>query len=308
MTDRAPGRWQLIERLYHDALEQDVAQREAFLDVACQGDDALKRELQSLLGYASSADRFLERPALVEAISDLARDSAPLLAGRRLAGYEIIEQIGAGGMGEIYAARDLQLGREVAIKVIEPSIAADPISRARFEDEARSASQLNHPNIVTIYGVGDDAGVAFIAMERVHGETLRNRMSGVAMAIPDVLEIAVQLTAALAVAHARGIVHRDLKPENVMITAGGLVKVLDFGIARRFAPVAASEAPSRPAQTRTGFTESRHSRRHRGVYVAGTGGGAPHRTCLGSVLTGGDPLRNAVRASRVRQRLEGRDA
>ena len=232
MTDSQSDRWRQIERLYNEALEIEAADREAFLARASGGDRAVQEEVRSLLDYEQAADRFLERPAVVEAARSIAADTRPPLTGRRIAGYEVIALIGAGGMGEVYRARDGRLRREVAFKVLEPTIAADPEYRRRFEHEAQSASALNHPNIVTIYTVGEEDDVTFITMELVHGETLRHLMSA-PLSAPTVVDIAIQLAAALAAAHAVGIVHRDLKPENVMVTAAGLVKVLDFGLAKR---------------------------------------------------------------------------
>lgn len=232
MTDSETDRWQQIERLYNAALELDVAERDAFLARACAGNETLRREVRSLLDYEHAADRFLERPAVMEAARSIAADTRPPLSGRRIAGYDILALIGAGGMGEVYRARDVRLGREVAFKVLEPTIAADPEYRRRFEHEARSASALNHPNIVTIYTVAEEDEVTFITMELVQGETLRHLM-GTPLSVPAALDISIQLAAALAAAHALGIVHRDLKPENVMVTAEGLVKVLDFGLAKR---------------------------------------------------------------------------
>src|SRR5262249_14852431 len=146
--------------------------------------------------------------------------------------YDVIVLIGSGGMGDVYRARDLRLGRDVALKVLDPSIAADPDARRRFEREAQSASALNHPNIVTIYSVREEEDVPFITMGLVQGRTLRQLMAA-PVPLPIVLDVSVQLAAALSAAHAIGIVHRDLKPENIMVTANGLAKVLDFGIARR---------------------------------------------------------------------------
>jgi serine/threonine protein kinase/tetratricopeptide (TPR) repeat protein len=232
MTDSQSGRWRRIEDLYNEALELDAADRDRFLARACGGDDALRREVRSLLDYESAADRFLERPAVVEAARSIASETRPPLTGRRIAGYDVTALIGAGGMGEVYRARDGRLGREVAFKVLEPTIAADPDYRRRFEHEAQSASALNHPNIVTIYTVAEEDEVTFITMELVQGETLRHLMAA-PLSVQTVLDLSVQLAAALSAAHALGIVHRDLKPENVMVTADGLVKVLDFGLAKR---------------------------------------------------------------------------
>jgi len=232
VTDAAPDRWQRIERLYQEAVDLDAAERDRYLAQACPDDEALRQEVRSLLDHQRAADHFLEHPALAEAAWLLAREARPPLAGRRIYGHDVAGLIGAGGMGEVYRARDSRLGREVALKVLEPSVAADPEYRRRFAREAQSASALNHPNIVTIYSVGEDDDVAFITMELVHGQTLRQLMT-TGLPLPTVLDIGVQLAAALCAAHAIGIVHRDLKPENIMVTPNGLVKVLDFGIARR---------------------------------------------------------------------------
>jgi serine/threonine-protein kinase len=232
VPETQPDRWRQIERLYHEASDMDAAEREAFLARACGGDARLQQEVRSLLSYERAADRFLERPALAEAALSIARAARPALTGRQISGYEIGAPVGVGGMGEVYRARDLRLGRDVAFKVLEPTIAADPEYRRRFEREAQSASALNHPNIVTIYSVAEEGDVTFITMELVHGQTLRQVMAA-PMPLASVLDVSVQLASALSAAHAVGIVHRDLKPENIMLTPDGLVKVLDFGIARR---------------------------------------------------------------------------
>ncbi len=235
-------RWREVERIYHAALERDPDRRAAFLREACGDDEALRLEVQSLLEFDEPAVRFLERPALEQAARGLAEEPAPHLAPGRIAGYEILSLVGAGGMGEVYRARDLRLGREVALKVLARAAAGGPADLRRFEDEARLASGLNHPNIVTIYGVGEAGELAYIAMELVRGRTLRESLTGRALPASELLPLSVQLADALAAAHASGIVHRDLKPENVMVTPEGRVKVLDFGIARRF-----GEADPRPA-------------------------------------------------------------
>jgi len=231
VADARPDRWQQIDRLYHDAVERDPADRDAFLGEAC-GDEELREEVRSLLRYEDAANGFLERTALVEAARSLAHEARPALIGKRFSGYDVVALIGSGGMGDVYRARDLRLGRDVALKVLEPSIAADAEARRRFELEAQAASALNHPNIVTIYSVGEENDVAFITMELVQGRTLRQLMPAAA-SLQMALDVSTQLAAALSAAHAIGIVHRDLKPENIMVTAEGLVKVLDFGIARR---------------------------------------------------------------------------
>src|SRR5437588_4155453 len=152
--------------------------------------------------------------------------------GNRLGSYEILAPLGAGGMGEVWRARDTRLGREVAIKILPADVASDPGRLKRFEKEARSASALNHPNIVTIYDVRTADSVSWIAMERVEGKTLRELLFGGALPIRKLLPIAAQIADGLAKAHEAGIVHRDLKPENVMVSRDGYAKILDFGLAK----------------------------------------------------------------------------
>ena len=176
-----------------------------------------------------------------------------LIAGTRLGPYEILAPLGAGGMGEVYRARDTRLGREVAVKVLPAELASDPERLARFEKEARSASALNHPNIVTIYDIGSENGVSYIAMERVEGATLRDLCAPGPLAIRRLLPIAAQIAEGLAKAHGAGIVHRDLKPENVMVTREGLVKILDFGLAKLTSRLSDSGAGSQ-LPTMTGTT------------------------------------------------------
>jgi eukaryotic-like serine/threonine-protein kinase len=231
MAEMPADRWLRVEQLYNEAVDRDAAAREAYLDDACAGDAELRAEVASLLRFGVATGGFLDRPALADAAKGLAQDGeAP---PPRVAGYEVLSLLGAGGMGLVYCARDVRLGREVALKVLARSIASDPAYRHRFEEEARAASGLNHPNIVTIYGVGDADGIPFIAMELVQGRTLRAVLASGPLAVAAALEIAAPLADALSAAHAAGIVHRDLKPENVMVTPDGLIKVLDFGIAKR---------------------------------------------------------------------------
>src|SRR5215510_9103045 len=155
-----------------------------------------------------------------------------LQTGQRLGGFEILAPLGAGGMGEVYRARDTRLGREVALKVLPESLAADRDRLARFEQEARAASALNHPNIVTIHEIGRDGETTFVAMELVDGKTLRELSVPGPMPVKKVLNIGAQVSEGLAKAHGAGIVHRDLKPENVMVSKDGFVKILDFGLAK----------------------------------------------------------------------------
>src|SRR5512144_2478861 len=170
-----------------------------------------------------------------------------MTAGSRLGPYEVIAPLGAGGMGEVYRAKDTKLGREVAIKVLPATVAQDPARRQRFEQEARSASALNHPNILTIHDIAEADGALFIAMELVEGKTLRELLaSGEPLPTRRMLDFAVQIAEGLAKAHSAGIVHRDLKPENLMVSKDGYVKILDFGLAKLTETVAAQDQSALP--------------------------------------------------------------
>ena len=175
-----------------------------------------------------------------------------LAAGTRLGPYEILSPLGAGGMGEVYRARDTRLSREVAVKVLPAELSSDTERLKRFEKEARSASSLNHPNIVTIYDIGSEGGVSYIAMERVEGATLRELLVGGPLPVKKLFQIGPQIAEGLARAHEAGIVHRDVKPENVMVTKDGLVKILDFGLAKLTSRMSGSgEGSQLPTMTGT---------------------------------------------------------
>jgi eukaryotic-like serine/threonine-protein kinase len=210
-----PERWQQVEQVYRAARRRNPHERDMFLDGACRDDSDLRRKVESLLaGDAPGIDPVDGPTFTVAPTMSLPGDSGKLAAaGSWLGPYQIEDSLGAGGMGQVYRARDTRLSRPVAIKVLT-SGAAD-----RFVQEARSASALNHPNIVTIYDVGDARGVSYIVMELIEGQTLRQAMAGGPLPIPKLLAIAVQIADALAAAHAKGITHRDLKPANIMISA-----------------------------------------------------------------------------------------
>src|SRR3984957_4248512 len=157
----------------------------------------------------------------------------PLSTGTRLGPYEVLAPIGAGGMGEVYRARDSRLGREVALKILPAAFASDPDRVRRFEQEGRAAAALNHPNIVVVHDVGSQDGVFYVAPEWLEGETLRERIAASALPVRKAVEYAIQIARGLAAAHAKGITHRDLKPENLFITKAGVIKILDFGLAEQ---------------------------------------------------------------------------
>ena len=243
-----PERWQQTEELYHAARARPPGERAAFLADACPHDDALRREVASLLSEASDAGFLAESPlgAAMSMPPDVAR---VFMTDRVVGGYRLQELLGAGGMGEVYRAHDSKLGRDVAIKVLPQALTSDPDRLARLEREARMLAALNHPNICAIYGLDDADGVRFLILELVDGKTLaqtlvdrsRGNASGAGLPLGDALAIARQMAEALEVAHERGIVHRDLKPANIKITPDGLVKVLDFGLAKTIG--AASSSP-----------------------------------------------------------------
>jgi serine/threonine-protein kinase len=179
----------------------------------------------------------------------------PLSPGTRLGAYEILGELGAGGMGEVYRARDTRLDRTVAIKVMPPNVAGDSQFRARFDREARAISQLQHPHICTLYDVGEVDGTAFLVMELLQGQTLADRLTKGALPLDEGLRIAIDIADALAAAHKQGIVHRDLKPANVMLTKAG-AKLLDFGLAKAAAPVVGIGATSTQQTASTHLTGS----------------------------------------------------
>jgi serine/threonine protein kinase len=220
--------WQQVEEVLQGALDRPWPERDSFVAEACAGDEELKREAQSLIAAADEAGDFIEQPAL-------SQDAYVLLGGAiegQIGPYMILECLGSGGMGEVYLAQDTRLNRPVALKILPSYFAGDDARLFRFQREARAASALNHPNILTIHEVGEHEDLRFIATEYVDGHTLRWLMENGSLSADEIIDIAIQIASALSAAHRAGIIHRDIKPENVMRRADGLVKILDFGIAK----------------------------------------------------------------------------
>jgi serine/threonine protein kinase/Tol biopolymer transport system component len=245
-----PERWRRIEELYHLALARAGEDRAAFLVAACEGDDDLRREVESLLAQPVSDGGLLDRPA-----ADVARvvpsiDTSVPGTGQQIGAYRLLSRIGAGGMGEVYRARDTKLGRDVAIKFLSENL-ANTAGRRRFQREAQTASSLNHPHILTVHDVGEHDGRQYLVTEFVDGGTLADWCHGERRTWRQIIEMLVGVADGLATAHAAGILHRDIKPENILVTRSGYAKLADFGLAKL------SEEPSSPSitnvQTRAGM-------------------------------------------------------
>jgi eukaryotic-like serine/threonine-protein kinase len=221
--------WGRVKAVFEGALAVDETERPAFLAAACGSDAPLRQRVDALLASHAAGQSFLETPA--SAVLELRRPGEDL-RGRTLGTYQLQSRIGAGAMGEVYVAHDEKLSRRVAVKLIAEHLAGDADRLQRFRHEAHAASSLNHPNIVVVHDFGEMDGRPFIVTELVEGVTLRERLQDGPVPIRDAIQIALQVTGALAAAHARGLVHRDVKPENLMLRPDGYVKVLDFGLAK----------------------------------------------------------------------------
>jgi Tol biopolymer transport system component len=244
----APDRWSRVEAIYHAARDRNVGERAIFLDAACKGDVELRREVESLLAQPSGGG-LLSQPAVAVAAQMVTNAGATVLTGRRIGAYQLHGLLGAGGMGEVYRARDTKLGRDVAVKILPRLFTSDPERLARFEREARVLASLNHPHIGAIYGLEDADGLRALVLELVEGDTLADRIARGALPVKDTLAIARQIADALDAAHEKGIVHRDLKPANIKITPEGIVKVLDFGLAKASRDGAATDLTHSPTMT-----------------------------------------------------------
>lgn len=227
-----PERWKQVDELLESALDCPAAERASFLDRACGGDEELRREVASLLVSDAQTSGFIESPPARMAADLFATNQSKPGRGERIAHYEVLRQIGSGGMGDVYLARDTRLGRRVALKLLPPSFTADAQLRARFFREAKLASALDHPNVCTIHEVGQSSSSLFIAMQYVEGINLKHYIASRPLKLESLLSIGLQAADALATAHAVGIIHRDIKSDNIIVTPKGQVKILDFGIAK----------------------------------------------------------------------------
>ena len=250
-------RWKQVNDLFQSAVERAPAERAAFLDEACRGDESLRREVGSLLTSHERSENFIELPAFEVAPELVTSERTNTLVGKLIGHYRIESLVGVGGMGEVYLARDERLGRKAALKLLPDSLTTDETQLSRFKNEARTASSLNHPNILTVYEIGAEGNRQFIATEFIEGITLRVSIGRGRINPHTALEIAVQVASALAAAHEAGVVHRDIKPENIMLRPDGYVKVLDFGIAKlseqRLASHDHTVETTAPLQTRPGL-------------------------------------------------------
>ena len=222
-----------MQEIFHASLEHEGATRASYLQQACADDPELQREIEALLAAHEEPTSFLAAPdieRLPAGETTIPKPTAPLPGA--ISHYETLSLLGKGGMGEVYLASDTSLGRKVALKILPARYTTEPDLVHRFEREAKAASALNHPNILTVYEIGKTADSHFIATEFIEGETLRQRLARGNLALKEALDIATQIAAALTAAHEAGIIHRDIKPENIMLRPDGYVKVLDFGLAK----------------------------------------------------------------------------
>jgi serine/threonine protein kinase len=235
---------QTIKQIFHGALDCKPDQVSAFLDTACEGDEALRRDVEAFLAAHQQAGNFIEAPIAALAATIIEAEQTGLLIGQTIGHYRISKRIGAGGMGEVYLASDITARRKAALKILPTHLTSDADRLKRFEQEAHTVAGLNHPNILTIYEVGADNSTRYIASELIEGETLPQRLARERIELGEAIEIGIQVASALAAAHSAGVVHRDAKPENIMLRPDGYVKVLDFGIAK----LAEQEVPETMAQ------------------------------------------------------------
>ena len=227
-----PERWKQINQLLSEALNLDIEKRQAFLDEVCSGDETLRSEIESLLQTDQQSSDLIDALPAHIAADLLAQQPLEIAAGKSIGPYKILSLLGVGGMGEVYRANDPRIGREVALKILPAQFSEDRDRMRRFEQEARAAGLLNHPNIVAIYDAGSENGSPYLVSELLQGQSLRDKMNGNPLAFRKAIGYSLQIARGLSAAHEKGIVHRDLKPENIFVTREGVVKILDFGLAK----------------------------------------------------------------------------
>src|SRR5947208_4921506 len=227
-----PARLQTVEEIFHAALDHEPDRVGAFLDAACEGDEVLRRKVGALLASHQRAGSFIETTVAGIATRIIENEQADLLVDQTIGHYKISKRIGTGGMGDVYLATDITAGRKAALKLLPTRFTSDAARLKRFQQEERALVGLNHPNILTVYEIGEHHSTHYIVRELIEGLTLRQRLMRDRMEVGEAVDVAIQVASALAAAHETGIVHRDIKPENIMLRPDGYVKVLDFGIAK----------------------------------------------------------------------------
>src|SRR5437588_1588816 len=227
-----PAQLQTIEEIFYAALDQEPDDVARFLETACEGDELLRRKVEALLASRQRVGSFIETSAVGIATRIIENEQADLLVGQTFGHYKISKRIGSGGMGEVYLATDMTAGRKAALKLLPMRFTGDANRLKRFQQEAQAVVALNHPNILTVYEIGEDHSTHYIASELIEGDTLRQRLMRGRMELSEAVDVAIQVASALTAAHEAGIVHRDINPGNIMLRRDGYVKVLDFGIAK----------------------------------------------------------------------------
>jgi serine/threonine-protein kinase len=226
--DMTPERWQQVKQIFNSAINYRPEERGVFISEACSGDEALRSEVESLIASHERSGQFIDEPAFAVAASLLVDEKPELKPGQTVGSYEILTFLSRGGMGEVYLAEDKRLGRKVALKLLPSSFTKDGDRLRRFEQEARAASALNHPNIIVIYDICEAASTLMLVTEFIAGETLRERLHAGALSVDEVLNISIQIADALAAAPKAGIRHRDSKPENSSLRPEGYKKKVDY--------------------------------------------------------------------------------